>query len=198
MSAATLRYRRLATMLFNLISSLGSMRAGPGGWADFGVGTLNVIGGSCGINVVVIAWIFHTVVLVSGQVVTVCVRLLRRRNRRLHVDSGGASAVMLLGRLTLCWSTVGLVVFFLGTLGGSVLLEGRSCRKKIEDRRSSATIVDFVHAAKGALGAGFLSASIRRWAESVASSAVVIWGTFVLCRKKITACKIRSDRVFGT
>ena len=166
------------------------MRGGPGGWADFGVGILNVIGGSCGIDVVVIARIFDTAVLVSGRVVTNCVRLLRRRSRWLRVDSGGASAVTLLGRLTLCWSTVGLVVFCLGTLGGcsvtlggTVSLEGRSCCKKIADRRSSATAVDSLHAAKGALGAGFLSTSIRQWAASVASSAVVIWGTFFVQEK---------------
>ena len=76
-------------------------------------------------------------------------------------------------------------------------MEGRSYRRKIADSLSSATAVSFVHAAKGALGAGFLSASIRRWAASVASSAVVIWGTFVLCGKFFTACKIRSNRVFG-
>ena len=84
-SAAQLRLRRSATMLFNSISLSGSMRAGP----DFGVEILNVIGGSCSNNVVVISWIFDTAVLVSGRVVTVFVRSLQRHSCWLRADSEG-------------------------------------------------------------------------------------------------------------
>ena len=140
----------------------------------------------------IISRIFDTAFLVSGRVVTVFVRSLRRRSCRLRADSGGALSFTMLVRLTFCRLIGGLVVGYVGTLGGcsgtlggTVSLGGRICLKKMLDRRSSATAVEFVHSVKGALGEGFFSASIRRWAASVASYAVVIWGIFVLSGKKL-------------